>query len=333
MSELRRDPTRGHWVLVRVVDARPAASDRCPFCPGNEALTPPEIAAYRAPGSPPNTPGWSVRVVPEIDPYFRIERQLLREGVGLYDKITPRGATELIVESPTHEDTPATMREGQWQQVLWMYRDRILDLKRDASIRDLLVTRRYRKPGARISHPYSRLTATPIIFDDVRLKLEACRDYYRYKRRCLYCDLIRQDLGTRERVVRATERFVVLVPYAGRSPYEIWILPRQHRDAYEEGITPEGAAELAALLAGCFRVLARVGEDPELEMTIYSSPNRRARLLPGEWATLSEDYHWHLEIQPGPDQARVVGGISVVELAAEEAAGRLRDVWESVSTG
>ena len=127
MSELRKDPTRGHWVLVRPAGAAPMAADECPFCPGNESHTPPEIAAYRKDGSSADGPGWSVRVVPEIDPYFVVEHKVGREGVGLYDKVAPRGATELIIESPDHDVSPAGMDESKWEQVLWMYRDRLRD--------------------------------------------------------------------------------------------------------------------------------------------------------------------------------------------------------------
>jgi UDPglucose--hexose-1-phosphate uridylyltransferase len=325
MSELRKDPTRGRWILVRPATPGVSVGEQCPFCPGSEFLTPPEIAAYRKEGSPPDGPGWSVRVIPEADPYFRIEQPLVREGVGLYDKITPRGATELIVESPTHDDAPATMAEGQWEQVLWMYRDRIRDLKRDLNIRDILVTRRYRAPGARITHPYSRLTAIPIIFDDVRRKLEQCREYFQYKRRCVYCDIIRQEIAGGERVVRLTEHFLALAPYAPRSPYEVWVLPRQHGCAFEEALSPAPAADLAGVLRGCFEALRRVMDDPPFEMALYTSPNRAVRILPGEWETIAEDYHWHIEIAPTPQPRLQVGGIYVTETPPEEAARRLRE--------
>jgi galactose-1-phosphate uridylyltransferase len=124
-SELRKDPTRAHRVLVRPPSAALPSDDGCPFCPGHEPLTPPEIQAYRKEGSSRGGPGWSVRVIPEAGPYFRIEMDLGREGIGLYDKISPRGATELIIESPVHDATPATLGESQWEQVLWMYGDRI----------------------------------------------------------------------------------------------------------------------------------------------------------------------------------------------------------------
>jgi UDPglucose--hexose-1-phosphate uridylyltransferase len=329
IPDLRKDPTRGRWVLVRPRTDGIPLTDQCPFCPGNEALTPPEIVAYRKDGSPPDTPGWSVRVIPEADPYFRIERPLVREGVGLYDRLSPRGATELILESPAHEDTAARLGEARWEEVLWMYGERIRDLKRDVNIRDLLITRRHRAPGARISHPYSRLTAIPIIFDEVRRKLRECREYYEYKRRCVYCDIIRQEIAAEERLIRQTERFVVLSPYAPQSPSEVWIVPRQHHCAFEEGLSGEAASELAALLAGYFRTLAGRLGDPYFEMTLYTAPNLAAKVLPGEWSTIADDYHWHIEVVPEFHPRARMGGIYVNETPPEEAARQLREAWRS----
>jgi UDPglucose--hexose-1-phosphate uridylyltransferase len=327
MSDLRKDPTRGQWVLVRPSGAAPPAHPECPFCPGNEGLTPKEIASYRKDGSPGNGPGWSVRVIPEADPYFRIELPLDREGVGLYDKITPRGASELVIESPDHDETPGSMPLAQWEQVLWMYGERIRDLKRDLAIRDILVKRRHRIPGSRIIHPYSRITAIPIIFDEVRRKLDEAREYYQYKRRCIYCDIVRQELADAERVVHESERFLAVVPYAGRGPFELWILPRQHAAAYEDALSGDLVADLARMVAGCFRTLARALGDPSVEMTLYTAPNRGAKVLAGEWATLADDYHWHIGVIPGPERLKRVGGIYVTDTAPEAAASRLRDAW------
>jgi UDPglucose--hexose-1-phosphate uridylyltransferase len=324
MSDMRKDPTRGQWVLVRPsAPALPSQPD-CPFCPGNERFTPKEIASYRQDGT--SSP-WSVRVIPEAAPYFRIELPLDREGVGLYDKITPRGAGELIIESPHHDETPATMPEAQWQKVLWMWGERIRDLKRDLAIRDILVTRRHRVPGSRITHPYSRLTAIPIIFDEVRRKLDEARQYYQYKHRCIYCDIVRQELADAERVVHETERFVVVVPYAARAPFEMWVLPRQHAAAYEDALSGDLVADLARVLGQSFRALMRALADPSFEMTLYSAPNRAAKVLAGEWATLADDYHWHLGVVPGPEKLKRVGGIYITDTAPEAAAARLRDVW------
>lgn len=326
VSELRKSPVRGQWVLVRPREAAAPEAAECPFCPGNEARTPVEIAAYRKEGSAPNTAGWKVRVIPEGDPYFRVEQELVREGVGMYDKVSARGASELIIESPSHEDTPATMGPDQLERVLWMYRDRLEDLKRDPKIRDILITRRHGKPGSRLTHPYSRVTAIPVVFDDLRRELRECQEYYQYKRRCLFCDMIRQEASDAERLVRLTPLFLAAVPYAARSPFETWVLPRQHACAYET-LTPEAAGDLARLLAGYFVTLAREFGDPSFELSLHTAPNLGSRLLQGEWATIRDDYHWHLEIVVRPERVNRVGGIFINEVLPEEAARRLREGW------
>ena len=260
---------------------RPIPEGDCPFCPGAEAASGPEISAYRKEGSAPNASDWTVRVVPEPDSYFGIERELVREGVGMFDMITPRGASEVIVESPRHDDTLATMDPEQIESVLWMYRDRLLDLKRDGQIRDILVSRRHRKPGVAPHHPYSRVTAIPIVFDETRRELREAREYYQYKRRCLYCDMLRQEIGAEERIARLTPSFVVLVPYAPRGTLETWIVPRRHECSFEESLTPETAADLARLISGYFRILTHRFGDPSYELALHTAPNLRSRILQG----------------------------------------------------
>jgi UDPglucose--hexose-1-phosphate uridylyltransferase len=327
VDELRKDPTRGQWVLVRP-KGKPAADGDCPYCPGFENATLPEIAAYRADSSTRNGPGWRVRVVPESDPYFRVEWELVREGVGMFDMITPRGASELIIESPRHDDTLATMDPSQIEAVLWMYRDRLVDLKRDGQIRDILISRHHKKPDVRPHHPYSRVTAIPIVFDETRRELREAREYYQYKRRCLYCDILRQESAAEERVVRLTRWFVVLVPYAARTALETWIIPRQHGCSYEDMINPESARDLAGLLSGYFRALAGRFGDPGYELQLHTAPNLRSRILQGDWATIRDDYHWHIEVTTHPERANTVGGIFVNETPPEAAAAELRQAWE-----
>jgi len=327
-GELRKDPTTGRWVLVhRPRGESPVQMDPagvCAFCPGNESMTPREIVAYRPSGSRPNDTGWQVRVFPEGDPYFRIEEELVREGVGMFDLVSTRGASEIVVEAPSHEVTLATMDEAQVIRVLWMYRDRIQDLKRDSKIRSIVVTRRHGKPGARIRHPYSRILATPIVFDDIRTELTQAREYYTYKRRCVYCDTVREEMATGARVVQITPHFVAFVPYAARAPYELRVLPRRHACAYED-ITPDQVPDLARLLRGLFQVLAKALGDPSYELVLHSAPNLQVKVLQGEWDTVARDYHWHLEITPFPEHRSIVGGIAVSETPPEEAAQVLRE--------
>jgi UDPglucose--hexose-1-phosphate uridylyltransferase len=326
VDELRKDPTRGQWVLIRP-KAEPPTDGPCPYCPGAEAMTGGEIAAYRKEGSPPNSPDWTVRVVPEADAYFRVERELVREGVGMFDMITPRGASELIIESPRHDDTPATMPLEQMEAVLWMYRDRLLDLKRDGQIRDILISRRHRKPGVPVHHLYSRVTAIPIVFDETRRELREAREYYQYKRRCLYCDILRQETTAEARIARLTPRFAALVPYAARSPLELWIVPRQHACSYEDSLTADSARDLARLLSDGLATVARAFDDPGYEMALHTAPNLRSRILQGDWATIRDDYHWHIEIMAQPERVNRLGGIFINETAPEVMAATLREAW------
>ena len=299
MSDLRKDPTRGRWVLVR-----PGAE--APRRLGVPVLSRATSRTRRPRSSPtarrarrPTGPGWSVRVIPEADPYFRIEQELVREGVGLYDRISPRGATELIVESPSHDDTPATLGEGQWEQVLWMYAGAH---PRSQAGSERFATSSSRgataTPGSRITHPYSRLTAIPIIFDEVRRKLRECREYYEYKRRCVYCDIIRQEIADEDRVVRLTDHFA-----GPRRPTRRARRSRpgscrasttastRARSSGEVGGGPGGPPERATS-GPC----AASSGDPPFEMTLYTAPNLAAKILPGEWSTIADDYHWHIEV-------------------------------------
>ena len=330
MDELRKDPTRGQWVLVRP-KAKLRLDEGCPYCPGAEGQTAPEIAAYRKEGGSANGSDWTVRVVPEHDPYFRIEWELVREGVGMFDMITPRGAAELILESPRHDDTLASMEVEQLQAIIWMYRDRLLDLKRDGQIRDILISRRHKKLGVAPHHPYSRVTAIPIVFDESRRALREARDYYSYKRRCLYCDMLRQEIAAEERVIRLTRQFAVVIPYAARAPLELWILPRQHGCSYEEALGAEAGQDLARLLSGCFRTLVGAFADPGYEMVLHTAPNLRSRILQGDWATIRDDYHWHIEIVATPERTNRVGGIFVNETPPEVSAAEFREAWPRFS--
>ncbi len=146
MPELRKDPITGRWVIISTERGkRPndflresvVAKDpkNCPFCAGNEAKTPPEVLVYGRNGGGANTTGWSIRVVPNKFPALGIEGGLDREGEGLFDKMNGVGAHEVIVESPDHAATLATLPERAVEDVLWGYRDRMLDLKNDKRFR------------------------------------------------------------------------------------------------------------------------------------------------------------------------------------------------------
>jgi UDPglucose--hexose-1-phosphate uridylyltransferase len=300
VPELRKDPVVGRWVIIATDRAkRPTdfvrerveirGSSFCPFCYGNESKTPPEILAYRSDRGPRDTPGWSLRVVPNKFPALGIEGTLNRQGEGLYDKMNGIGAHEVIIETPNHQETMATLPVSQVESVLWAYRDRILDLKKDRRFKYMLIFKNYGEAaGASLEHTHSQLIALPVIPKRVLEEVEETRHYYDYKERCLFCDIIRQEISSSVRLVAENEEFVALSPFAPRFPFEMWILPRVHQSAFEESSRRE-FEQLAALLKDMLGRLEVVLDHPAYNYVIHTSP------VP---ETLNDYYHWHIEIMP-----------------------------------
>lgn len=323
-TELRKDPTSGRWVLIQNRPNQPRDGSECPFCPGHETETPPEITAYRSDGQPPNSSEWLVRVIPERAPLLQVEGDIQREGLGIFDKVSGRGASEIVIETPDHAASWDGLPVGDIERVLWMYRERIVDLYRDPQIRAVLVVRQERTPAAAISHPFSRIIGAPIIFDDLRQELATARQYFTYKQRCLYCDISHQERRDALRVVTDTSHFLVYTPYAARRPFETWVVPAVHRHRFERASTPE-MADLARVLQETVRRLHAVQPEAPLELSLHTAPNEAMRLRGDEWRTLAEDYHWHIEITPDGSSPEAVGGFAVNPVPPEAAAKQLRD--------
>ena len=330
MPEFRRDPVVGRWVIIstdrihRPTDfqanqATLPVLSLCPFCPGNEAQTPPEILAYRDAGTHPNGPGWNLRVIPNKFPALQIEGDLGREGIGLYDRMKGIGAHEVIVETPDHKATLATLPEKCLEDLFWVFRDRILDLRKDLRLRYVLIFKNHGPAaGATLEHPHSQLIALPIVPTNVTAEIEGCREHYHNKERCIYCDIIRQERGDRARVVTENGEFLAVVPFAPRFPFEVWILPKRHSASFDE--TQKFEVEgLARIFSDTFRRLDRVLRMPAFNYILHTSPLREST---------HDFYHWHIEIIPKLTQ--VAGfewgtGFYINPVLPEEAAMFLRD--------
>ena len=302
MPELRRDPITGEWVIIASERAkRPSdfashspgrdAQDNstCPFCPGNEAATPPEIMAFRHPGSLRNGPGWWVRVVPNKFPALGIEGDLNKTGRGMYDWMNGVGAHEVIIETPEHDTQLAFLDNRQIEDVLWSYRARYLDLKKDPRLKYILIFRNYgRVAGASLSHPHSQLVATPVIPGVVAGELQGARRYTEYRDRCVFCDILRQETDEGKRLVAQDEHFVVFQPYASRSPFETWVMPKRHCASFA-AISAEEQTSFAAMLGETLRRLHYCLDDPPYNYNIHTAPCDRDE---------DGDFHWHLAIAP-----------------------------------
>ncbi len=305
MSELRKDPVSGRWIIIAADRAkrpqdwrfkRQAAEEKsCPFCEGNESTTPPEILAYRPSDSPKNGPGWRVRVVPNKFPALRIEGELNKRGVGLYDMQDGIGAHEVIIETPRHETTLTALSDENVEEVIHAYQLRLADLKLDKRLRFVLLFKNVGlAAGASLTHSHSQLIALPTVPRNVLLEMQGARDYYRFHERCIFCDLIKQEIEDQERVVIEGEEFVSLEPFAPRFPFETWIVPRHHASHFEsmDPLTSAGRSrmkEFAQILKTTLVKLERALDSPPCNYVIHTSP------FDVEYV---EHYHWHVEIIP-----------------------------------
>jgi UDPglucose--hexose-1-phosphate uridylyltransferase len=290
----------------------------CPFCPGNELKTPPEVLAYRTSGGP-NQAGWTLRVVPNKFPALRVEGDFDRQGEGIYDRMNGIGAHEVVIETPQHSMTLADMPEKAVEDVFWAFRDRMLDLKKDRRMRFILVFKNHGEAaGASLEHAHSQLIALPVVPRRVVEEMEGAKKYYDSRERCIYCDIIRQEIQTGTRVVLETEHFVVVCPYAARFPFEVWILPRRHFSHFEDSDVPT-FRNLGWVMPVVLREIDKVLEHPAYNFMIHTAPLQEPEL---PW------YHWHIELIP--KLTKVAGfewgtGFYINPTSPEEAAKFLRE--------
>jgi UDPglucose--hexose-1-phosphate uridylyltransferase len=334
MSELRKDPVTGRWVIIST-ERRKRPSDfrldpvqikpdpGCPFCEGHEHMTPREILAYRRNGHGPNQPGWDLRVVPNQFPVLRVEGNLDRQGEGLFDKMNGIGAHEVIIETPQHQDSLTTMGVDAVEQVLWSFRERVQDLKQDRRFRYIIIFKNHgMAAGASLEHPHSQLIALPIVPREVRAEIDGARQHFASKERCVFCDVIRQDAADGRRIIAENADMIALAPYAPRFPFETWILPKRHQSLFED--TPRHEyASLARLLGDLLRRMNNALVSPPYNLLIHSAPVSEPA---------GDFYHWHVEIIP--KLTKVAGfewatGFYLNPTAPEEAAQVLRDARSS----
>ncbi len=326
MSVLRKDPCTGRWVVFESGPQESArAATPCPFCGGNESLTPPEIAGWGPPGRQRDQPGWQVRVVANLRPALRIEEPLARKAEGMYDAASGTGAHEIVIETPEHRASLSELPRDHVALVLGAWADRVRDLKRDRRIRSVFVFKNQGvMAGAAIpNHTHSQVIGLPVTPKALKEMLDGARAHYRLKERCVLCDIVREELEIERRVIGVSERFVAIAPYASRHPYECWILPREHSPDFEASDT--GALQdLAGVLKALLVRLEQTLPEPAYNLFLYSSPNRDRR--PGYWTTLDADFHWHIAILPRLAQVagfEVGTGFYVNPVLPEEAARAL----------
>jgi UDPglucose--hexose-1-phosphate uridylyltransferase len=310
---LRQDFITGDWVIVssarfgrpndfQVVPLVVAGPDQCPFCEGHEDQTPPEVQAWRAPGVSPDSPGWTVRAVPNKFPALSHDE----------------GVHEVIIETPHHERRLADMEGEGIAAVLAMYRDRLLAARGDPRRRYAVIFKNQGyQAGATLQHTHSQLVALPLVPQSAGALVGGASRHHGATGRCAFCDLVAEEARHGERVVEESHGFVAVVPYASRFPFETWILPRRHDARYEDApdvSRDEAGRMLASVLGRIDRTLQR----PPFNFVLHTAP-----FVPEAVAW----FHWHFVVIP---RVTMAGGLEwgtgmfINPTAPEDAAELLR---------
>jgi UDPglucose--hexose-1-phosphate uridylyltransferase len=302
LPQLRQDLITGRWVAVATERARRpdsftqaaresvAARDVCPFCPGHESMTPPEVLAYRAPGTAPNSEGWWIRVVPNLYAAFRLEpdgQELREDRFWRRDAI---GACEVLISSPDHRASTPLLPRRQVEEIVQSYVDRYRHHDQNAALEHVLILYNHGRPaGASLEHPHSQLYAISLVPPSFLEELEGARRFGQPNQECVFCRTLEDERRAGARLIYENESFVVFAPYAARTPFETWIMPRRHSASFGDLELKREKPDFAEALQLTLRALYDGLNDPPFNYYIHSAPMKSS---PGK------PYHWHLELIP-----------------------------------
>ena len=338
MGTLRQDATTNEWVILAPDRAtrpgrlrgEPTAGGRppvpthdpaCPFCPGNEDQTPPEL--LRSPAEGP----WERRVVPNRYPALTPDGETHRRGEPLAREMDGVGYHEVVVESPQHDERLDEMSIDRLAGVVTTWRDRYRTLAVDPRVKAVIVFKNFgERAGTSLVHPHSQILATPVIPPDALRRYAVATRYFDDTGRCVYLDLLDRELETAERVVAERPGLVAVAPFASREPYETWITPRTSRPSFAS-LQDGEVRELADLLRDLVAALRQAAGDPDYNLVIHSAPA-------GEES--KPFFLWHLRVLPRivtPAGFELGSGMSINCVAPEAAARRLREAMARVPTG
>jgi UDPglucose--hexose-1-phosphate uridylyltransferase len=319
--ELRKDPITRSWVVVGHPERERERAEPCPLCPENR---PQQKVLLQLPANGQA----QVQVFPHFRPLYRIEGDPARTADGIFDRMAAVGAHEIIVESPNHAALLAHLSDEEIERVLEAYALRIADLKRDDRFKFVTV---FKNKGARASqewpHPHSQIMATTFVPRRILYELRSAREWYRDRERCVFCDILRQEIRQQKRVVDSIGDYFAICPYASRVPYEIWLMPRTHNHQFERPFPGEIRRQLATLLGRTLRRLMQISTSYHMVLHTAPSTLQSKGELSDYWATIAGDYHWHIEILPIVETRSKSYSIKEVYFNGtlpEEAADRLR---------
>jgi UDPglucose--hexose-1-phosphate uridylyltransferase len=322
MAELRKDPVAGNWIVTGHKGPESSSVGICPFCPGNEHLTPKAIREYKdVDGS------WLMRCFPAANSVFVIEAVENKRAEGLYDKMDNVGAHEIIVENRSHTKTMSDFTDKELLLLLEVYMERISDLKKDKRFKNIQVFKNHGElAGSHMFHPHSHLLATPMMAARLELEIINSKNYYQQKQRCLLCDIINQEIKQNKRVVSMNSGFIAICPFASRFPFEVWILPRMHSESFEQIRKDDAKLQLVSIMLDIMRRIEKLTN--AYTLVIHTSPNIYKTDFQKEELPISEYFHWHIEILPMDQKSskyKREDEFYVTSITPEEAASTLKE--------
>jgi len=285
----------------------------CPFCPGNEAMTPKEILSIGD-----GKGGWSVRVIPNKFPFFHIEGGFDKRPEGMYDLMEAIGAHEIVIEAPEHSKSLALMEYNQIQKILKAYKERLIDLEKDRRFQQFLILKNY--PGVFNRHPHSHIIAMPVIPRRIDEEISGILDYYGRKERCIFCDILKEETSNKKRIILETIHFLVFTPFASRYPFETWIVPKRHISDFHH-ITEDEIEDLSVAMQSLFMRFYKLFSNPPYSLAFHTSPVQSRFHI--------SEYHWHIEtrLRIGLREGFEWGtGFFVNHTPPEDAAAYLREI-------
>lgn len=330
MSEIRQDPTTKEWVIIaterrkRPSDfvknvskgSRPEFVKSCPFCPGNENMTPESSLVW------PASPGaWQVRVFANRFPAVKPDGDASRSvECGLFLGMDGIGLHEVIVETPAHNRPMALMNDSEAEALLRVYQERYKAIAATGLAKSIIIFKNHGEgAGTSLEHPHSQIVATAVVPRHMRMQYEVAISYFDDHGRGLYSDLAASELEAGQRIVMDTAGYTVFHPFASHRPFETWIMPRAKQASFAEA-SPEDLKALAPVLRTTLLKLYRGLDDPDFNYVIDSSPVGEER---------ADFYQWHIRIIPHVTEAagfEIGSGIYINTALPEETARFMSDV-------
>lgn len=298
MPELRHNILTRDWVIIASERAKrpeefaqkkqekktiPSHVPTCPFCPGNEKMTPPDTYVV------PSAKSWQVRVTPNKFPALNYtgERQRLLHGIRRI--VTGVGIHEVIIETPDHSRTTALLDDRDVETVIDAYLNRFNFASVDPRVEQVTIFKNHGEAaGTSLEHPHSQMIATPVITSQLRDRLVNALKHFDEFGECIFCHVLAEELAEGLRVVLETEHFVSFVKFAALTPFSMLVMPRRHAACFAE-VNDAEAVDLARNLRRTLAKLYYGLGNPDFNYTVRTAPLEYKGV---------KYYHWYLSIIP-----------------------------------